>query len=142
MSDQRKHELEWFSSRQALKQSQAARVAEAAKARQILSDLGSGAMYAGVESQQSEEQKLAELGAFDAKLYRAQMDMNEAMTVELKALGVPFFGTSAELVVDGNESDADGNRGERPKWARRVGRRELFELQGKMVAHLEDLYGE
>ncbi|KAI4728734.1 hypothetical protein E4T49_03489 [Aureobasidium sp. EXF-10728] len=95
---------------------------------------------------QTPEEKAAELHAFDQKLYKAQVDMNESMSQVLKHLGVPFFGTHAALILpdhDGRE-DEEGKvmdtQGERPKWSPRITGKELLELKKRMVAYLEDMY--
>ncbi|KAG9835141.1 hypothetical protein KCU98_g11721, partial [Aureobasidium melanogenum] len=95
---------------------------------------------------QTPEEKAAELAAFDQKLYKAQLDMNESMSQALKHLGVPFFGTHAALILpdhDGNdsvESKVMDVQGDRPKWSPRVTAKELMELKRRMVGHLEDMY--
>lgn len=68
--------------------------------------------------------------------------MHDAMNAELKALGVPFFGTNADRILPDDSGDGDiGGLGQ-PKWSPRVTRKELLALQGKMVKYLEDMYKE
>lgn len=96
---------------------------------------------------QTPEEKAAELAAFDQKLYKAQLAMNDSMSAVLKGLGVPFFGTHAGLILpDGVESKV-GNmlggqdvQGDRPKWSPRVTADELLELKRRMIGYLEDMY--
>lgn len=94
---------------------------------------------------QTLEEKEAELAAFDRKLYKAQVDMNEAMSLVLKSLGVPFFGTHSALILPDSEdgrvdTKSKDVQGERPKWSPRVTAKELLELKRKMIMYLEDMY--
>lgn len=140
MQDQRSHEMRWYTERQALKQTQTSRSSSAAKALSILQSLNQGTAGSQVEPQ-SEEAKAAELAVFDRKVYAAQSSMEAAMTAELKGLGVPFFGTNADLIVadDQHATNAD-NALSHPKWSGRVSESELIALKRKMIAHLEMLY--
>ena len=108
MNDQRKHEMRWYSERQNLKQMQANRKLSSAKAASILQSLGNGTSTAGSADTSSELNDQSELAEYDRKLYSAQASMEEAMTAELKGLGVPFFGTDLNLVVpDGYDMGKD-----------------------------------
>lgn len=91
---------------------------------------------------QTEEEERAELAAFDLKLYRAQLAMQDAMTQELKALGVPFFGTHAHLVLpdDASPEQVEAGKRERPKWSPCVRASDLVALKRRMISHLEDMY--
>lgn len=140
MRDQRTHEMRWYSERQALKQAQISRSSSAAKALSILQSLNQGVAGSIVEPQ-SDEAKEAELAVFDRKVYTAQHSMEEAMTAELKGLGVPFFGTSLDLVVADNDGAATASSSaSNPKWSTPVTETELLDLKRKMVTHLEMLY--
>jgi hypothetical protein len=140
IEDQRKHDLRWYSERQALKHTQAKRSSSAAQAQSILQSLsttptgvdsGSGA---GVDNE-------AELAAFDRRIYDVQQEMEVAMIAELKGLGVPFFGTDGNLVVADVHEDAGSQAlGSRPKWSPTISETQLLELRRRMVQHLEDLY--
>jgi hypothetical protein len=78
--------------------------------------------------------------------------MNESMSLVLKHLGVPFFGTHAALILperdekdkmqskDGKAETSKDTQGERPKWSPRVTAKELLELKRRMVEYLEDMY--
>lgn len=95
---------------------------------------------------QTPEEKAAELAAFDQKLYKAQLDMNESMSQVLKHLGVPFFGTHAALILPDHDGKNDTDlkvidvQGDRPKWSPRITSKELMDLKRKMVGYLEDMY--
>lgn len=140
IDSQRKHELQWYSERQALKQAQAKRSAASAKAQSILQSLGNGTA-AEPPATQSESDKQVELATFDRKIYAAQAAMEEAMVGELKGLGVPFFGTEASLVVpDGSDASKCQGMEIHAKWSPVVTESDLMALRRKMVGHLEDLY--
>lgn len=76
-----------------------------------------------------------ELRAYDQKVHQAQKHMNNAMTVELKALGVPFFGTSADKVVPDRIDGAETRPG-----SNCISYSELRDLQRRMISYLEDMY--
>ena len=132
--------MRWNTERQTLKQTQTSRSSSAAKALSILQSLNQGAAGPAVE-QQSDEAKEAELAIFDRKVYSAQHSMEEAMTAELKGLGVPFFGTSLDLIVaDDQQATSAALSTSRPKWSPLVTEAELMDLKRKMIGHLEMLY--
>jgi hypothetical protein len=58
-------------------------------------------------------------------VYKASKDMDKAMTEELKAMGIPFFGTKVVGQPGG-----------------KITERELVVLQRKMIEVLEGLCGE
>ena len=133
--------MRWYSERQALKHAQTNRSSSAAKALSILQSLNQNASGPAVVPQTYEE-KEAELANFDCKVYAAQQSMETAMTGELKGLGVPFFGTSTELIVSEDEKAAAtaASSANNTKWSVPVTETELLELKRKMVTHLEALY--
>ena len=140
MDDQRKHEMRWYSERQALKQSQVTRKNSSAQAASIMRSLGAISPPAATP-EQSEADDRAELAAYDRKLYSAQVSMEEAMSAELKGLGVPFFGTNLDLVVpDGWDGSNEHLREGRAAWSPLVTESELLGLRKEMVKHLELLY--
>lgn len=98
-----------------------------------------------------------ELNNFDAKVYRAQHQMVREMSVKLKGLGIPFFGTRNDLVVlngasPTREEERQG-KGTHPRLTggghdgggnvdggkKRITEKELVELQRRMLGILEDL---
>lgn len=140
MNDQKKHELQWYSERQALKQAQAKRAVDSAKAHSILQSLDSAATSTAPATR-TEEEKQSELAVFDRKIFLAQMAMEEAMVGELKGLGVPFFGTDQSLVVPEMSDVTEKKQTETSaKWSPLVTEEELLALRRRMVEHLEDLY--
>ena len=96
------------------------------------------------------ERQATELKEFDAKIYKAQCDMANVMSAELKALGVPFFGTKASLVVkspgDGrdngmaNESKNFSLSSQLQMEPGQIEESELIKLQRRMLEYLEDMY--
>jgi len=64
--------------------------------------------------------------------------MNDAMTAELKSLGVPFFGTLPECIKTTTPDDNVANV--RPKWSPLISPEAHRELQRRMISHLEDMY--
>ena len=140
MANQRALEMRWYSERQALKQTQVNRASSAANAMSILQSLNPGRSTDSLFYKTEEEQQ-AELLAFDKKIYAAQEAMEQAMTGELKGLGVPYFGTDQSLVVsDDHDISNEQSPEDHPKWSPLVTETQLLELRRKMVGHLEDLY--
>lgn len=140
MEDQRKNETRWYAERQNLKQRQSNRVKSSAQAQSILKSLRGGETTTSTQAASVVDTE-AELADFDRKIHAAQVEMEKTMTAELKALGVPFFGTDQSLVVkEPEEIDRASNRPERPKWSPFVTETQLLELRRRMVGHLEDLY--
>ena len=139
MEDQQKHEMRWYAERQALKQTQAARLSSSAKAQSILKSLNNGMAVEVLGG--SEIDGAEELARFDRKIYAAQEAMEQAMVSELKGLGVPFFGTDLNLVVpDGYDMSKEQPPEGQPKWSRMVTESEVLALRRRMVGHLEDMY--
>lgn len=140
MDDQRQHELRWYKERQALKQTQLARINSSAKAQSILQSLGARYPVPSTPGT-SNVDTAAELAEFDQKIYAAQQSMEAAMTAELKALGVPFFGTHEGLVMaDGYDPSEWQLQENQAKHCGLVAEPELLVLRRRMIQHLEDLY--
>ncbi|GAB7339441.1 hypothetical protein MBLNU457_6071t1 [Dothideomycetes sp. NU457] len=137
IKQQRKHEMQWYSSRQKLKQDQATRGTGAGELNTILKSIG-GSVTDNGHNPQTQEEKDTELLEFDTKVYRAQVQMNDAMTAELKSLGVPFFGTLPECIRTTTSNDQMTDA--RPKWSPLISREAHRELQRRMITHLEDMY--
>nr|POF04052.1 hypothetical protein CFP56_21808 [Quercus suber] len=137
MEEQRRHEMLWYKERQALKQTQMARASSSAQAMSILHSLGSQASGSAA-SDMPEVNSTTELADHDRKVYAAQQRMELAMISELKALGVPFFGTDENLVVPDTTSVPSDQSSERR--SKTITAQDLLDLQRKMIGHLEDLY--
>ena len=141
MHEERAQEMRWYSERQNLKQVLVDRSSSIAKAHSILQSLTNGSPDSLSADSQPEIDIDAELAEFDRKLHAAQQTVEIKVTAELKALGVPFFGTNPKLVRPesydiSDQSLTDGH----PKWSPPITERELMELRRKMIGHLEDLY--
>ena len=141
MADQRRHEMHWYAQRQALKQTQAARSSSLVDAHSILQSLNNGPSPEAPTNVEAD--KAEELAKFDRKIYAAQEAMEWEMAVEMKGLGIPFFGTRSELVVpDGDDVSKEQVPEGHPKWSLLVTHSELLALRRRMIEHLEDLYRE
>ena len=146
--------MRWYQERQALKQTQANRSAEAAKAHSILKSLNTSFYGSPPEVDSPEVDQKKEMDAFDQKIYSAQESMENAMLHELKGLGVPFCGTDPSLIV----SDEGGSDDEpscaakgaklkvgqvpegRQKYSQIITKSQLIHMRRKMIEHLEALY--
>nr|POF13155.1 hypothetical protein CFP56_10303 [Quercus suber] len=137
MEEQRRHEMLWYKERQALKQTQMTRASSSAQATSILQSLGSQASTPAAAGM-AQVDPTVELAEYDRKVYAAQQKMEIAMSAELKALGVPFFGTDENLVVPNTSNVSNDQSSDRGKDV--VTERELLNFRRKMVDHLEDLY--
>jgi hypothetical protein len=90
-----------------------------------------------------EEDFEEELRVFDGKVYRAQTQMVKEMSMKLKGLGVPFFGTKVELVRKrGEEDEKEEDKGNGKGEVKKIDEGQLVELQRKMIVILEDLCSE
>lgn len=140
IDNQRQNEMRWYAERQALKQSQGSRERASAQALEILKGLsnGGGAETANGGNSVDVDKELA---TFDRKIYAAQVQMDTAMTAELKGLGVPFFGTDSSFVVGESDGQDSANvTSNRPKHSPLVTEKQLMDLRRRLVEHLEALY--
>lgn len=111
IANQHDNERQWWAGRKALQDQQAARVGGVKDLDDVLTSIGVRS-----EPKAGSEDDEAELKRFDVKVHKAQVTMIEAMTMELRKLGVPFFG-----LTDEDEQ------------------KRVQELQKKMIAFLEEL---
>ncbi|KAH7400738.1 hypothetical protein DE146DRAFT_472595 [Phaeosphaeria sp. MPI-PUGE-AT-0046c] len=93
------------------------------------------------------EREQEELGQYDAKVYRACKAMTEAQSSSLKVLGVPFFGTRPHLILhETEEPDTklgdDTHQNKARVGDQKITKKQLLELQRKMLNHLLELYGD
>jgi hypothetical protein len=146
INEQRSHEMRWYEQRRDLKKTQASRTATSAQAALILRSLSNGignstngTSAANENPANIEAANEKELADFDRKIYDAQVKMEEHISGQLKALGVPFFGTDPKLVVDDGEEKPQMLPGS-AAYSPVVTKSELMALRRKMVGHLEDLY--
>lgn len=102
--------------------------------------VGGTASTEGLKAQTPAELE-AELAAFDVRIYKAQRDMADSMSTEMKALGVPFFGTNQDLIRLKADVPSDELRNEvRPKWSPRITVQEYADLRTRIIRYLEDMY--
>lgn len=76
---------------------------------------------------QTEEENAAELKNYDDKVYRASVDMADALVLELRGLGIPFFAIKRDLI--------DSSKAATPT----IPRRDLETFQRRMLELLQDL---
>ncbi|PBP26895.1 hypothetical protein BUE80_DR002217 [Diplocarpon rosae] len=135
---QREHEEQWWNGREILIEKQKARKENQKKLDDVLKAVG-GAVTGGF-SNNSPDELAKELGTFDMKVYRAQLQMVKEMNAKLRSLGVPFFGTRSDLVRPVGKENAFSNGKSDPE-ARKgmIDEAELVKLQRKMLKILEDL---
>jgi hypothetical protein len=104
---------------------------------QNLTELSRKAIGGAVGARPRPEDAAEELRAFDVKIHRAQKQMVAEMTLRLKSLGVPFFGTKKEFIVSTSDDlSFDGSHD------RRIDEKQLLGLQRRMIEILEDLCAE
>lgn len=84
--------------------------------------------------------EIEEAQAFVSKVHMAAVEMQKAMSTELKVLGVPFFGTKPECVSRNGRNEPD-QLSKKSSTTPKITEDELLVLQRKMSQYLEDLYG-
>ncbi|KAG4435759.1 hypothetical protein IFR05_008773 [Cadophora sp. M221] len=138
MKVQREHEEQWWNGREMLIEKQRARKEGQKKLDDVLKAVG-GAVTPGFTSNPADDHA-KELGTFDMKVYKAQLQMVKEMTAKLRSLGVPFFGTRSDLVGQiGKEANASSGTADPKDEKGTIDEVELVRLQRKMLAILEDL---
>ncbi|KAH8592445.1 hypothetical protein B0O99DRAFT_629756 [Bisporella sp. PMI_857] len=140
IKSQHEHEQQWWKARQELIEKQKARTEGQKKLDEVLKLVG-GATSEGATNT-SPEELAKELETFDMKVYRAQTQMMREFTAKLKSLGVPFFGTKAELIKLAKEGAADTPPQGVKDGKVIIDEVELIQLQKKMITILEDLCAE
>ena len=75
---------------------------------------------------------------YDAKVHRACRDMSDAALGELKAIGIPFFGTRPELVQANSEIKTTSTDMDYAS-DNKIPTEELRKLQKKILELLEDM---
>jgi len=134
---QNEHEKQWWDGRVALVKKQEARIEGQKKLDEMLKAVGSTASSGS--SRTRPDELAEELKTFDMKVYRAQTQMAKEMSARLKGLGVPFFGTRAELIKTKGSEDASGHGEASNQSKDMIDESDLVELQRKMLVILEDL---
>ncbi|KAJ5915464.1 hypothetical protein N7466_011397 [Penicillium verhagenii] len=130
---QHSHERQWWKGREALLQRQQARGDKKKELDAVLLSIG-----APIDSKQlsTAEEDQAELTNYDAKIYKASVQMADALTSELRGLQIPFFVLKKSLIQDSlSSAEPDGASGGDP----RLSKSDLQDLQRRMLGMLEDL---
>ncbi|OCK83354.1 hypothetical protein K432DRAFT_184766 [Lepidopterella palustris CBS 459.81] len=142
MADQESHERAWWRGRQILMKEQAAKKGHIGNHVPTWSS-AAGSNEATSEAVEADEVELKE---YDKKVYRASREMVNVMSLELKRLGVPFFGMKPELILpSGTEEPAVQQKPSvRPGTASgpKITEEEMLGLQRRMLGYLEDMYRE
>lgn len=71
--------------------------------------------------------------------------MTESQTSSLKVLGVPFFGVKPQLIIsdsDDSASAVDASQQPGGTSSQKITKKQLLDLQRKMLNHLVELYGD
>ncbi|KAJ5577877.1 uncharacterized protein N7459_006841 [Penicillium hispanicum] len=98
---QHSHEQQWWKGREALLQRQQARGDKKKELDAVLRSIG-----APVDSKEisSLGEDRAELANYDAKVYKASVQMADALIAELRGLKIPFFVLNQRLIQDASTS--------------------------------------
>ncbi|KIW19865.1 hypothetical protein PV08_00440 [Exophiala spinifera] len=133
ISEQHKHERQWWAGREAIVTRQQGRVGTSQQVAALLKSLGGKEVPMASSDPKADQ---AELEAYDKKVYAGLLAMAADFDRQLRSLGVPFYAIKHELVIleDGPEK-AGAAKG-------RIDKGELRELQQKMLQTLEDLFAE
>lgn len=136
IQDQARNVRDWESGRQRLIDEQAVKRENEKTHLAVLSLPGMGEK---IEPLRTDEVEMEELEQYEKKVYRASQRLVESQSSALKSLGVPFFGLRPDLMrSEGGEDIGDRDRQEQ----RKITKKELLELQRKMLNHLVELYGD
>lgn len=133
ISEQHKHERQWWAGREAIVARQQGRSGTSQQVAALLKSLG-GKEVAATPSDPAANQ--AELDAYDKKVYAGLTAMASDFDRQLRAIGVPFYAIKHDLVI----LEAGPAKSGAPKG--RIDRGELRELQQRMLQTLEDLFGD
>ncbi|KAJ4304930.1 hypothetical protein N0V90_000458 [Kalmusia sp. IMI 367209] len=137
MQDQVRNIKDWEAGRQRLINDQTAKRENEKAHLAVLSLPGLAGTITPLRTPECEKEELEQ---YDQKVYRACQRMVGAQKAQLKSLGVPFFGVRPDLMLpDGCEAGAGTEDGQE---AKKVTKKEVLELQRKMLNHLMELYGD
>lgn len=140
MKDQERNVKEWEAGRQRLIEDQDVKRENEKTHRAALSLPGILDNTAPLRTPEREQEELTQ---YDQKVYRACRQMVDLQAAQLKSLGVPFFGINPELMrPDDVELVEDMEPQEGGDADKKVTKKQLLELQRKMLNHLTELYGE
>lgn len=90
---------------------------------------------------QTAEEDKAELNNYDSKIYSASTQMAQALTLELRGLGIPFFSIQRDLVADKDDNKHTNTSTDttRDVKQQKLPRDQLANLQRRMLELLLDL---
>ncbi|RHZ67899.1 uncharacterized protein CDV56_104012 [Aspergillus thermomutatus] len=143
IQSQHDHERQWWQGREALLKKQKARVDKKKELDAVLRSVG--APVDDTKQVSTAEEDQAELRNYNAKVYRASKQMAEAMTFELRSLGIPFFTIRKSLISDAPRAPQDriSRNYQTSESASQhqvsLSRDELSVLQRRMLELLQDL---
>ena len=133
ISEQHKHEHQWWQGREALAALHKSRSGTSAQVSALLRSLGGKDTISAPNDPTANQ---AELDAYDAKVYKSLVNMTADFDRQLRAMGVPFFAIKHDLVIlEPGKEKFNAVKG-------RLDKGELRELQRRMLQHLEDLFGD
>lgn len=133
ISEQHKHEQQWWAGREAIMARHSGRADNQAKVADLLKSLGGLSVPVAPRDPAADQ---AELDAYDKKVYKGLTDMAADFDRQLRRLQIPFFAIKHELVILEDGARRDGSlKG-------RIDKGELRELQKRMIETLEDLVGD
>ncbi|KAJ5180474.1 hypothetical protein N7492_003684 [Penicillium capsulatum] len=135
---QHNHERQWWKGREALVQKQQARGEKKKELDAVLSSIGAPVDSKDASSVQEDR---AEIQNYDAKVYRASVQMAEALTAELRGLRVPFFVLQRSMIKDSSVAEGISSKsdGTHLDVGPKLTRLELVDLQRRMLELLQDL---
>lgn len=134
MQDQIRNVRDWEAGRQRLIDDQTAKRENEKTHLSVLSLPGLAGNITPLRTPECEKEELEQ---YDKKVYRACQRMVDTQTAQLKSLGVPFFGVRPDLMLPDDAEDTVA--GQEP---RKVTKKEVLELQRRMLNHLMELYGD
>ncbi|KOS47490.1 hypothetical protein ACN38_g1471 [Penicillium nordicum] len=137
---QHHHEQQWFQAREALLKQQQGRPEKQRELDAVLRSIGAPVKE---EDGSTEKELAAEIATYDAKVYKAAVQMGDAIIAELRGLGIPFFTLRKELVEDNPSSIGSSQPRSQTEstgtTSLPIAKSELVNLQQRMLELLEDL---
>ena len=135
ISNQHRHERDWWKARNAIAKRQSNRTATQAKAADLLKSIG-GLVNENSSGSNDPDVAKRELVDFDRKIHGELVRLTADSDRVLRRLGVPFFAIRHELMIKGDKEVPLGEQ----TGSGKLTKQELVELQKKMLLHLEDLF--
>ncbi|KAF2712207.1 hypothetical protein K504DRAFT_426227 [Pleomassaria siparia CBS 279.74] len=137
MKDQEQNVKNWAAGRDRLNEEHVAQRENEQKFRAAVSLPG---VLEGTVPMRTPEREQEEHDRYTRKVYRASQQMAESHSNLLKGLGVPFFGVKPELVIVEDPNSPESQPAE--KVSGKITKKEVLELQRKMLNHLVEMYGD